>query len=312
MTLFQAPILTDGATHSAQQFRMLVRDLANGAEGITQGDDLKVTPLSTPGAAVQVADGSGIIRSKANSFGGSYSACNIGAASVDIASTGGSPRSDMVILRILDPEYEGDLDPATDPIMFFDVVSGVASTATTVPAGYTAIALARIDLPASTSTITAAMITDIRSVANPRRQRTLNVYSPTAALNEFGGNASVYSYWTNVPGWNIPIPDWATTARIMLTVCQIRFSTNDFFGNLSATFGASLSMQQTVLDDNGGTGPRRSTVVCADTFTLPDAYRGTTQLLRARGCGAPGNTGKVGMDSSVTLVADVEFNEAPR
>lgn len=167
MTLFQAPILTNGSMHSAQQFRMLVRDLANGAEGITQGDDLKVTALGTPGAAVQVGDGSGVVRGKANSFQGSYSACNIGSATVSIASTGGSPRSDMVVLRILDPQYEGSLDPATDQIMFFDVISNVGSTATVVPGGYTAIPLARIDIPASTSTITSGMITDIRQCANP-------------------------------------------------------------------------------------------------------------------------------------------------
>src|SRR5690348_7564275 len=127
MTLFQAPILTNGATHSAQQFRMLVRDLARGAEGTTQGDDLKVTALGTPGSSVQIADGSGIIRSKANSFGGSYAACNIGTATVAIAPTGGSIRSDMVVLRVLDPEYEGSLNPATDPIMYFDVLSNVGS-----------------------------------------------------------------------------------------------------------------------------------------------------------------------------------------
>lgn len=48
MALFPVPILVNGATHSAQQFRMMVRDLVSGAEGITQGTDLKVTQLSTP------------------------------------------------------------------------------------------------------------------------------------------------------------------------------------------------------------------------------------------------------------------------
>ncbi|QWA26861.1 hypothetical protein KJK32_46970 (plasmid) [Streptomyces sp. JCM17656] len=62
MALFPRPILTNGATHSAQQFRMLVRDLANGAEGITQGDDLKVTQRSTPGGGVLVGDGSAVVR----------------------------------------------------------------------------------------------------------------------------------------------------------------------------------------------------------------------------------------------------------
>ncbi|WP_329131558.1 hypothetical protein OG552_10520 [Streptomyces sp. NBC_01476] len=298
--------------HSAQQFRMLVRDLANGAEGITQGDDLKVTALGTPGAAVQVGDGSGVVRGKANSFQGSYSACNIGSATVSIASTGGSPRSDMVVLRILDPQYEGSLDPATDQIMFFDVISNVGSTATVVPGGYTAIPLARIDIPASTSTITSGMITDIRQCANPRRNRTLWTYSPTAALVEISGSSGTFSYWSNVAGWNIPVPDWATTVKIVLTICQIRYSTADFFGNLSATFGASLSLQNTVLDDNNGTGVRRSTVVVADTLTIPSAYRGTSQLLRPRAAGGGGNGGHVGMDTGVTLVADVEFTEAPR
>jgi hypothetical protein len=64
MALFPAPILTNGATHSAQQFRMLVRDLANGAEGITQGDDLKVTQRATPGGGVLVGDGSGVVKGR--------------------------------------------------------------------------------------------------------------------------------------------------------------------------------------------------------------------------------------------------------
>jgi hypothetical protein len=311
MTLFQAPILTDGATHSAQQFRMLVRDLARGAEGITEGDDLKVTALGTPGAAVQVADGSGIVRSKANSFGGSYAVCNVGTATVNIAATGGSPRSDMVVLRVLDPEYEGALDPASDQIEFFDVISNVSSTATTVPAGYTAIPLARIDIPASTSTITSGMIKDIRACANPRRTRALYTFSPTGALVELGGLPSVKTAWSNVPGWNIPVPDWATTARIVITICQIRYSTNNVFGDIDAAFGNNLLLQNTILDDNQGTGTRRATVILADTLTLPDTYRGTTQLLVPRYLTLSG-TGKVGMDTSVTLVADVEFTEAPR
>jgi hypothetical protein len=312
MTLFQAPILTNGATHSAQQFRMLVRDLARGAEGITEGDDLKVAPLDTPGAGVQIGDGSGIVRSKANSFGGSYAVCNIGAATVDVASTGATPRSDMVVLRVLDKEYEGDLDPATDQIEFFDVISDVGSTATTVPAGYTAIPLARIDLPASTSTITAGMITDIRQVANPRRDSTLQTYSPSTALVELSGTSGAVQYWSNVPGWNIPVPSWATTARIVLTACQLRYSTGNIVGDFSAAFGSSFNLQRTLIDDDQGTGVRRATMVAADTFTLPDAYRGTTQLLRPHVALTADNLGKVGADVNVTFIAQVEFAEAAR
>jgi hypothetical protein len=312
MTLFQAPILTNGATHSAQQFRMLVRDLARGAEGTTQGDDLKVTALGTPGASVQIADGSGIVRSKANSFGGSYAACNIGTTTVAIAPTGGTARSDMVVLRILDPEYEGALNPATDQIMFFDVISNVGSSATTVPAGYTAIPLARIDLPVSTSTITSGMIKDIRQIANPRRDRQLYTQSPTSLSTEIGGTTLTYAYFTTAAGWNLTVPSWASQVRIRMDIGGLRFSTGNFFGNWRATFGASLTLQSVVLDDNQGTGVRRTTAILADTLTLPDAYRGTTQTLRPQAAGASGNAGKVGVDASSTLIADVEFIEAPR
>jgi hypothetical protein len=279
VTLFQAPLLTNGATHPAQQFRMMIRDLARGNEGITEGDDLKVTALSTPGTSVKVSDGSGVVRGKANTFQGSYAVCNIGTPTVAIAATGGSPRSDMVVLRVLDPEYEGTLNPAVDQIEFFDIVSNVSSTATQVPAGYTAIPLARIDIPASTSVITNAMITDLRQCANPRRQRDIYIVSPTSMSTEIAG---------------------------------LRYSTGLFFGNLRSTFGSSLTTQSVVLDDNGGTGVRRGVALTADTLAVPSTYRGTNQLLRPQASGAGGNAGKVSIDASSTVIADVEYLEAPR
>jgi hypothetical protein len=311
MALFPRPILTNGATHSAQQFRMLVRDLARGAEGITEGDDLKVTQRSTPGAGVTVADGSGVIQGRVNAFQGHYSACNTGAVNVDIAATGGSARSDMVILRVEDPEYEGTLDPTVDQVTYFQVISNVSSSATAIPDGRTGIPLARIDIPASTSTITDAMITDLRQVANPRRQRTLLTQSPTALSTDISGTSGTYSNFSTAAGWSVAIPSWATKAVLSLSVGQIRYNTAAFFGGLRATFGASLTVQSVNLDDNQ-TGTRRGTIVLGDTLTIPSAYRGTSQTLRVQACGFPGNAGKVGVDGSTTLIADIEFLEAPR
>ncbi|MFD7615756.1 hypothetical protein [Streptomyces sp. NPDC059802] len=311
MSLFQVPILTNGATHSAQQFRMMVRDLVSGAEGITQGTDLKVTQLSTPGSSVQVGDGSGVVRGRVSAFQGTYSVCNIGAATVPIAATGGSARSDMVVLRVEDPEYEGSLNPAVDSINYFQVISGVSSSATTIPDGRTGIPLARIDIPASTSTITTAMIKDIRQVAAPRRESRLWTQSPASLSTEITGSAGTFSYFTTSAGWTIPIPSWASTVRINITASQLRYSTAPYYGGLRATFGASLTVQPVNLDDNQ-TGIRRGTVAAADTLTIPDAYRGTSQLLRLQAAGYSSNTGKVGVDSSTTLIAQVEFEEAPR
>ncbi|MFW3477352.1 hypothetical protein [Streptomyces microflavus] len=80
---------------------------------------------------------------------------------------------------------------------------------------------------------------------------------------------------------------------------------------MRATFGASLTVQATTIDDNGGSATRRITHGIADTLTIPDAYRGTTQLLRLQAAGASGNTGRVSVDPSSTALYDVEFEEAP-
>ncbi|MGW2384399.1 hypothetical protein [Streptomyces sp. NPDC001658] len=312
MALFPRPILVDGATHSAQQFRMLVRDLANGAEGITQGDDLKVGQRSTPGGGVTVVDGSAVVRGRANTFQGSYAACNIGSVDVDIAATGGTGRSDMVILRVEDPEYEGDLNPETDQIAYFDVISNVSSSATAIPDGRTGIPLARIDIPVSTSTITNAMITDLRKCANPRRSRVVATQSPSGLSTGIGASTAP-AYFSTAAGWNVPVPDWATKAIVKIDVSPIRYDLGNFWGYLSATFGASLTVQSVTLDDNQGSGARRIPAIIADTLTLPSAYRGTTQLLRVRAAAADtGQAARIYVDSGTTLVADVQFEEAPR
>jgi hypothetical protein len=312
MALFPRPILVDGATHSAQQFRMLVRDLANGAEGITQGDDLKVTQRATPGGGVLVADGSAVVRGRANTFQGSYAACNIGATDVAIAATGGSTRSDMVILRVEDPDYEGTLDPETDEVAYFQVISNVSSSATAIPDGRTGVPLARIDIPASTSTITDAMITDLRSCANPRRRRSVFTQSP-ASLSAGIGSSTSYSYFSTAAGWNITVPDWATKLIVKIDVSPIRYDLGNFWGRVGATYGASLATQDITLDDNQGSGARRIPAIIADTLTIPTAYRGTSQTLRVRASGLDaGQAGRIYVDSGTTLCADMQFEEAPR
>ncbi|MEV5915834.1 hypothetical protein AB0M00_43995 [Streptomyces chartreusis] len=312
MALFPRPILTNGATHSAQQFRMLVRDLANGAEGITQGDDLKVTQRSTPGGGVLVGDGSAVVRGRANTFQGSYAACNIGAVDVPIAATGGSARSDMVILRIEDPEYEGSLDPETDEIAYFDVISNVSSSATAIPDSRTAIPLARIDIPSSTSTITNAVITDLRQVANPRRRRSVFTQSP-ASLSTGIGSSTSYSYFSTAAGVNVAVPDWATKVIIKIDVSPVRYDLGNFWGRIGATYGSSLATQDITLDDNQGSGARRIPAIIADTLTVPSAYRGTTQLLRVRASAMEtGQAGRIYVDSGTTFAYDVQFEEAPR
>lgn len=311
MTLLPRPILINGASHPAQQFRLLVADLARDNEGITRGTDLKVTQLGTPGGSVQVATGTAVVRGRVNAFQGSYACANTSSSTVSISPTAGAGRSDMLILRVEDPEHEGSIDPATGNVCYFQVISNVASNATTIPDGRTGIPLARIDIPASTATITNAMIVDIRQIANPRTERKLWTQAPASLSTVITGTAGTYSYFSTAAGWNIPIPAWASVAKIRLDIGGLRLTTGAVFGDASATFGASLSMQAVNIDDNQST-TRRITHLNADTLTIPDAYRGTTQVLRARARGVAGNAGGISVDTASVLIADVAFEEAPR
>ncbi|WP_228994304.1 hypothetical protein [Streptomyces sp. DH8] len=310
MTLVPRPILTDGATHPAQQFRNLVSDLARDNEGVTRGTDLKVTQLSTPGSSVQVSSGTGLVRGRYTAYQGTYAVMNVGSTNVAIAPTGGSPRSDMLIIRVEDKEYEGNIDPTSGEVNYFQVISNVSSSATTIPDGRTGIPLARIDIPASTSTITNAMIKDIRQIANPRRERRVWTQAVTTTSTELGASTT-YAHFSTAAGWNIPIPPWASAATILVTGSALKLTANPFYGGFRATFGASLILQNVTIDDQGS-GTRRTQSVAADTLTIPDAYRGTTQLLRAQAAAYSGNTGRISVDASTTLIADVEFTEAAR
>lgn len=305
MTLTPVPLLTNGGTHSAQSFRMMVRDLARGAEGVTEGNDLKVSPLATPGGGVLVGDGSGIIRGRAVPWQGHYTAYNIGSETVSVAPTGGTARADMVVMRVLDPEYEGSRNPAKDKVVAFEVVSGVSASATTPPPGFSAIPLARINLPASTGTVTAAMITDLRRIANPRRDRRIHMvrgfpYSqaPTAV--------DKWADWPAEGRVQVEVPPWAVTANIV-TQIGIRSSGNPHT-RWRHKFGALLGAEIT-MDDDVVTGSSRSNIMLGDTPTITPALRGTVQTLSLQTNPIAGSTFTIDVNGGSNLIFDIEFVE---
>ncbi|WP_324787018.1 hypothetical protein [Streptomyces sp. H51] len=306
MTLIQPPMMTNGGTHPARTMRMMIRDLSRGAQGVTEYNDLRVSQQTTPGAGVQISDGSGIVRGAA--WGqGSYTQYNVGTALVSIAPTGATPRTDMVVLRVLDPEYEGSLNPATDDIGFFDVVSNVSAAATQPPSGMTAIPLARIALPVNCATVTDAMITDLRRIANPRRERQLYTAFPSA-LAQLTYSDNQWHRWPGAANWSIVVPSWAVSAKIVTTIAGLRLTTANVYAHMQQCFG-TVTGQDTAIDDDQGTGTRRNTVVIADSMAIPWQMRGSSQNLYLQTYMSRSDTGNLGVDGSTSLIADVEFEE---
>ncbi|MDX3241714.1 hypothetical protein [Streptomyces sp. ME18-1-4] len=306
MALIQPPMLTHGGTHPARAFRMMIRDLASGNSGVTEGKDLKVRDWATPGAGVRVGDGSAVVGGAA--WGqGSYTQYNVGDAIVPIAPTGSSARSDLICLRVEDPDYEGNRNPAADEIGYFHVVSGVSATTKTVPSGMTAIPLARLDLPANTATVTSAMVVDLRQIANPRRDRRLYTAFP-ATLSELKYQDNKWHAWPTSASWPVPIPAWAASAKAVVTIAGLRMARADVFASMHTKLGTDLG-DNTAIDDDQGSGTRRQTIVVADNITISAAQRGTTQTLSLETYMSKSETGDLGVDGSTAIIADVEFTE---
>ncbi|HEX5566746.1 MAG TPA: hypothetical protein VFY14_07440 [Streptomyces sp.] len=322
MALIPVPIAVTGAPHTAQQFRMMVKDLARNQQGVTTGADLKVSALPVNGAGVQVGDGSAVIAGRKSPVQGSYSVYNVGASTVPVAATGGTGRSDLLVLRVEDPEYEGNRDPETDPVTFFEIIPNVASNATTVPAGYSAIPLARIDIPASTATITNAMIKDLRRVANPRRDRVLTPYHYPGPLTEISGTSETWKTFPALASASPPgamaaiaVPAWAASAKVVFGVTGLRLVDGNVWGNIRFQLGTVEAGQYIAIDDNQGTGPRRMYVEMSDTIDLTTtagaALRGTTQPFYSRMRTRASNVGRIGVDGTTSFKIDIEFLEGP-
>jgi hypothetical protein len=311
MALITTPFAVTGGAHTAQQMRLMIQDLAQGNQGITQGGYLKPSALSTPGAGVQIGAGSAVINGVYAAGQGAYNVYNVGTDSVSIAATGGTGRSDMLVARVQDPNYEGNKTP--DTAAFFDVISNVSSSATTVPNGYSAIPLARIDIPSSTATITNAMIKDLRKVANPRKERSLYPYYAQDPLVQISGTSETWQTFPNLTMQNIPIPTWAANAKVVFTVCGIRLVDGNAWGNFRFMLGTYEAAQWVGIDDNQGTAARRNTVQMVETIDLTTtsgaAMRGTTQAFKSRMRTRSSNAAKIGVDATTTFNIDIEFTE---
>lgn len=309
-----------GAVISAEAFRLVAYVAFRGNEGILSPSDLAVTALSTPGASVNVAPGACSILCRAS--GETYQAYAGRLPvqdTVSIAATGASARSDMIVARIEDPWLAGEpwadpTDPTVGPYVFTRVISGVASTATTVTElglGYSAIPLARIDIPASTGTITQSMITDLRQVANPRRDAELITYNPPVVASV---TASSFTDW--IASWPMAIPSWAVRVFVSASIGGVRLdrSSTTVNGNSTGQIRAMLGTAATQgaaydLDVVPTAVTSRFTLGVADRINIPSAMRGTTQTLKLQALQSAGNK-PIYVDTGSFLSISLEFQEA--
>ena len=325
MAMERVPYLVGGGfEHSAEIMRVMLAASTSDAEGIMTPGDFKITPTAVPGGKVVAAPGNALIRNTySGGTGQTYATRAPQQTELDIQATGSAGgRTDLVVARIDDPTYGGGaFDPTTFQAAKFEVIRGVpASTRTAKDLGlsYPAIALARITLPASTGTVTAGMITDLREVALPRSQRHLFTHALTAAegadeLNRPTAAPPDGEAWPNV-FWQVNIPLWAQRVRIRGIWAQVRVEqkTPNNYGKLWVRIGTmadGFSSQQVNWDIATTGGIARQTWVVADDRTVPVSFRGTSRQVYLRGSTTNENSNVPRLDSVSAISLDLEFYE---
>lgn len=212
----------NGAENSVELARAGIYSATSGATGISEPGDFIVRALPTPGSAVRVNKGGGVIKSTyPGVFGQSYAVQEQSFTDVPVAATGsGAGATKYVYVLINDTQYGGQNPPSVEDGPYNDY-----AVTTTLPTNQPYLLLAKIVQPKSTATITGAMITDMRTVANPRKD--YGIYARPRISADDGAQIKLTSRLTSGgtgPFWGelfpggagIPnqgvlfIPDWVT------------------------------------------------------------------------------------------------------
>lgn len=227
-------VIGAGAVHSDEVWRVFANAATRDSEGVALPGNCKVTALGTPGEAVNVAAGGLIIRN-AQAPGQSYVARVIDSTQINIPrNNSGSVVRHLLIGRIIDPDFAPwqpsgtpgapNVSVPDGPYFELFLVSGVGAGVTRASqvVTYSALALARIDVPSTgsgPSPVTTANIVDCRELAQPRVGFAFDIQQvvsqQTLALNTGG--------WIDWPSNSLSmfIPRWATHAQATIRINSI-------------------------------------------------------------------------------------------
>lgn len=275
---------------SGQVLRMMLQASTQGSQGVVGALDCIVNQTTVASSGIVITAGNVLVAGAEALNQGTYSAFNPGNdTTLTIGATGGSPRSDMVVIRAEDPTWSGSPwgNPASGQILFPRVLSGVAGGATAVPGGYSAIPLARIDMPASVSTVLQSYIHDIRSVANPQGGMVSSLLTGGPGTASNWTVSTTQTAWPAIATWQVAVPSWATFMQAQWQITDLLYTpagTNWARGSVGPVFGSSvtapnLAWPQTLVSVTG-TSAFEHSVSGAAAIAVGPALRGTTQTLQ--------------------------------
>jgi hypothetical protein len=189
------------------------------------------------------------------------------------------------------------------------VLSNVAAGLTTVPGGYSAIPLCRIDMPVSTSAVSQAYIHDLRAVAQPQRiMQVVTAAGPGSVTNWTAGTTPVA--WPPGATWQVAIPAWATTMVCSWVIGEASYISGWARGNVGPVFGASVTAPALTFTQplvSATAGPEH-TIAGGFTAAIPASLRGTTQTMQFSQV-ANGQTGLMAATEATSTSVTYEFQQ---
>jgi len=319
VTFQSAAFAVDGNPLSGNFLRLMQQSATGGSQGIIGAQDMYVTANTVPNPGINIAPGACVVLGSEAAYQGSYYGYNVGVdTSLTIAATGGAVRSDMIVVRAEDPTWSGSPwgNPAAGQILFPRVISGVSPGATSVPGMVSAIPLARIDMPVSTSVVQQSYIHDLRYVSQP--QRIMQQVASAGPASRANWTVSTTAHaWPPGATWPVFIPAWATTMVMSWTVGDLLWVSGTARGFINPVFGSSVTAPAVAFPQvivsvpatEGAAGAWRHTCTGASTTTVPASLRGTTQTLQFAQVTDGVATGLMSVDENSQVSVIFEFQQ---
>lgn len=294
-----------GSQFTADSARAETFKATSGARGVTLPGDLKVTATGTPSNQVQVAPGGATLPAGyPTAPGQSYGTLEATTKLVTIAATGsGGTVVKYLIQRVRDPQFEA-FTPAnvlTGPYDSFEIVSSLTGL------NYPYVPLARIDQPASTATITNAMITDIRALTSPRMWREVSSSNNGTTSNLMSTTGERWPAYAP----QFMVPSWANWVHVIVHVSQFQQASDFAEGELWPRIGGTMLGGPLWFDYDDLVDGVRYTIANTMSGIVPQAMRGTAQVfdLWGRRLNVATRPGFIRADIHTHIAYDVQFME---
>lgn len=323
MTFNNAPWAVDGARSTAALARLAAYATGGGRSGIVKPTDLKVSALAVPGNGLLISRGSAVVLNNYQTNPNeTYAISNPGTHTVlssDMPAAISGVGYYLVCAVVGDPEFSQSGHPfmpsdvpeedAADFEYVRVVIVPCTSTTTSfdeLGLDYPAISLARLEIPALTTTITNAMIVDLRELAQPRTER--HVFMSETPPNQWLVSPTFVDWPTFQP--TVKVPPWATKIFVTVTLSNIvAFQSVD--GALRALAGpltgATLGYD---IDGTPGSGQRSTMIVAVGGDISGSAGTTITLKVQGRKDNPPGDGNRLDSWTLSHMVYDVQFEEA--